>query len=136
MLTRMLPLLFALFSGSLQAYEFPIEIIEFIDNTRVVAFVNEVDIDKALYWVPFEGSPPLAIADALKAIRGHIASDPKLADATLTGIELKQIPRHEKYWHYLVKLRSQADDRVRSSYFIVLMDGKVIPGIREPETLK
>ncbi len=136
MLSRTLPLLLILLSGNLSAYEFPVEIIEFFDNTKVVAFVNEGDIDKSRYWVPFEGPPPLAVVDALKAIREHIASDPEMTNASLTGIELKQIPHHEKYWHYLVKMRSHADDRLHSSYFIVFMDGKVIPGIREPETLK
>jgi hypothetical protein len=55
---------------------------------------------------------------------------------TLTGIELKKIPRHEKHWHYLVKTKSEVDDIVESHYFIVLMDGKVIAAIKEPESIK
>ena len=123
-------------SGNIQAYEFPIEIIEYIDNTRVVAFINENDIDKALAWHPVEGSPPLTVAEALKAVHEQIVSDPELENATLTGIELKQIPRHENHWHYLVKIKIQVDEVFKSHYFIVLMNGKIIPGLKEPETYK
>lgn len=136
MLSRILPLLLILFSGLARAYDFPIEVIEFIDDAKVVAFVDETDIDEALDWTPFEGSPPLTIAGALAAIREHIATDKNLADATFAEIELKQLPNHPKHWHYLVKMRSQESDAPHSIFFIVLMNGKVITGIREPQSLK
>jgi len=134
--SRMLPLLLLLFSASTQAYEFPVEIIEFIDNAKIVASIDEGDIDESLYWQPFESPPPLSIAGALDAIRTHIASDPQAGRTELTGIELKQIPHHSRHWHYLVKMRTEVEGKPQPRYFIVLMTGKVIPGLREPETVK
>jgi len=136
MRARILPLLLIVISGKIQAFEFPIEVIEFIDNAKVVAFLDETDIDKRSYWEPFTGVPPLSMTDALGAIHDHLAADPELGKATLSGIELKQIPHHERYWHYLVKLQTRMDDKPHSRYFIVLMNGKVIPGLMEPETVK
>ena len=141
MLSRMLSpllllLLLVLFSANVLAQEFPIEVFEYIDNTRVVAFVNEADIDKTLHWTPFEGPLPLTLTDALKAIQSYVATDPDLANAVLSGVELKQVPHHEGYWHYLVRMKTFADGRPTSHYFIVLMDGKIVSGIKEPETFK
>ncbi len=133
---RSLPLLVMLFSGKVLAYEFPIEVFEYVDGEKVVAFINERDIDKSLHWVPFEGSPPLTLVDALKGIRKYMVSDPDLVDAALTEIELKRIPHHEKHWHYLVKMKSEADGKSRSHYFVVLMNGKIILAMVEPEPLK
>ncbi len=134
--SRMLLLSLFIFSANIQAYGFPVEIIEFIDNARIVASIDEGDIDDALYWQPFEGAPPLSIAGALEAIQKHIASDPEAGNASLTGIELKQIPHHKKHWHYLVKMRIEVDGKPKPRYFIVLMNGKVITGLREPQMVK
>jgi hypothetical protein len=133
---RMLAVLLILFSANLPAREFPIEIIESVDSSRVIAFIDEDDIDNSAHWVPFESAPPLAVADALKAIREHLAGDQAYANAGLTAIELKPIPQHEKHWHYLVKINTRTDDKTVFHYFIVLMDGKVIGGLREPQAVK
>lgn len=136
MLSRMPPLLLALFSANVLAYEFPIEVFEYIDNTKVIAFVNEQDIDKTIHWTPFEGPLPMTLTDALKAIQKYITSDPELMDAVLSGVELKQVPHHEGCWHYLVRMKTYADGKPVSHYFIVLMDGKIVSGLKEPETVK
>jgi hypothetical protein len=136
MRARLLPLILLLASGKLPATDFPIEVIEFIDNARVVAFLDATDIDTSSHWQPFAGPPPLSMTDALTAIHGHIADDPELADATLSGIELKRIPHHENYWHYLVRLQARPGIKPHARYFIVLMSGKVLPGLREPEPVK
>lgn len=136
MLSRALFLLLILFSGTIQANEFPIEIIEYTGNTKIVAFFNESDIDKKLHWMPVEGAPPLTITDALVRIREHVAADPELVGATVTEIDLKQIPRHAGHWHYLVKMKGLVDSRMHAHYFIVLMNGKIIQGLREPESIK
>ena len=136
MMFRVLPFLLLIASAQVQAYELPIEVIEYLDNRKVVAFINEGDIDKTQHWAPFDAAPPLTIEAALKAIKQHVAGDPEYAKASLLGIELKQIPHHEGYWHYLVKMKTPTTDKPRSHYFIVLMNGKVISGIREPETVK
>ena len=134
MLTRTLLAVLLLLSSQIQAVEYPVEIIEYIDNVRVVAFVNESDINKSPQWDP-PSAPPLSMASALSAVQSHIAPVPINRD-TLIGIELKPIPRHKHYWHYLVKNKMQSEDKSVSHYYVVLMDGKVIPAIREPESVK
>ena len=136
MLPRILSLLLLAFCVNAQASQYPIEVVEFIDNIRVAAFINEEDIDKSMTWIPFEGSPPLAIGDALGAIKARVADDPEYATMKLTEIELKQIPHHQTYWHYLVRIKTELDGKSRSHYFIVLMNGKVIQGIKEPSSVK
>jgi hypothetical protein len=129
-------LLTVLFSANVLAQEFPIEIFEYIDNTKVVAFVNETDIDKTPRWAPFESPLPLTLTDALEAIQAHVKSNPELKNAVLSGVELKPVPHHKGYWHYLVRMKTYANNKPLSHYFIVLMDGKIVSGIREPETVK
>lgn len=135
MYSRCLPLFVFLISTKLYAFEFPIEITEYIDDVKVDAVIKQSDINQELIWTPFEKAPALSVADALQAIKDY-ADKTNLEDLALTGIELKQIPHHEKHWHYLVKLKSKTDDGFESHYFIVLMDANVIPAIKEPESIK
>lgn len=125
-----------LFCTKALAYHFPVEVFEYIDNTKVVAFINEEDIDKTLHWSPLEDPLPLTLTEALKAIQAHIANDPDLKDAVLSGAELKPVPHHKGYWHYLIRMKTDNGDKPVSHYFIVLMDGKIVTGIREPEMIK
>jgi hypothetical protein len=135
MYLRFLPLLILLFSTRLFAYEFPIEITEYIDDVKVDAYINYSDINPESTWTPFDSAPPLSMAAALQAI-GVYASNAELENMTLTGIELKPIPRHMGHWHYLVKVKSEVDEVLESHYFIVLMNGKVIPALKEPDSIK
>jgi hypothetical protein len=132
----MLVLVSVLFSASVHALGFPIEIIEYFDQTRVVVFLNEEDIDKTLDWSPFEGQPPLTIADTLEGVREYITGNVELADAEVMEIELKRIPHHESHWHYLVKMKTRADDTPQFHFLIVLMNGKIVQGLKEPEGYK
>ena len=125
-----------LLSGRALAFEFPIEITEYVDEVRIAAYINKEDIDNNVKWTPFEGPPPLSIHEALKAVQEFMMSDSNLTKSTLVEIELRQIPHHEKSWHYLVRVRYQTEDKIRSHFFLVLMDGKVISAIREPESIK
>lgn len=136
MLSRILPLLLLVSSANLLASPYPVEVVEFVDNIRVAAFINEADIDQSTAWVPFEGPPPLPIGAALAAIKSNVAGEPEFADMALIEIELKQIPHHRTHWHYMVKMNSAPDGKVRAHYFIVLMNGKVIRGIKEPSSVK
>ena len=133
---RMLVLPLVFFSVAVHASEFPIEIIEYVDQTKVVTFINEEDIDKTVAWVPFEGPPPLTIKDALVLVQKFTAPDPEMAGAQLTEIELRRIPHHEIHWHYVVRMKVRTGGKPRSRFFIVLMNGKIIPGLREPEAIK
>jgi hypothetical protein len=134
MLTRTLLAVLLLLSSQIQALEYPVEIIEYIDNVRVVAFVKESDIDKSPKWDP-PSEPPLSIANAIDAVQRYIAPS-SINNENLIGIELKQIPRHKHYWHYIVKNKMLTAEKPVSHYYVVLMNGKVIPAIKEPESVK
>lgn len=121
-------------SGKIYAFEYPLVILEYIDDTKVIAYINESDIDKALSWLPSEGPPPLSIASVVDVIQKHVALDPDITNAKFTEIELKQIPHHENQWHYLVLVETKDSGHLGLHYFAVLMNGKVIPAIEEPES--
>jgi len=134
--TRWLPLLLVLVSARLPAGEFPVEVIESFDNSRVVAFINAADIEATLAWTPSATPPPLEIGAALRAVHDASADDPRMTGATLAKIELRRIPHHEQHWHYMVKLETHERDRTLAHYFFVLMNGKVIRALREPQAVK
>ena len=129
------PLVFLLLTARALALEVPVEITEYIDDVKVIAYLHESDINEGPQWTPFESPPPLPIADALDAVHRYINSDAGFTHAALTGIELKPIPHHPMHWHYLVKVRFKLDGRPRPHFFVVLMDGKVISAIKRPESI-
>jgi len=125
-----------LLPGKVLAYEFPIEITEYVDEVRIAAYINKDDLKNNVMWVPFKGPPPLTVHEALKAVQKFIRTDVDMVKSDLVEIELRQIPRYENSWHYLVRVRYQTEDKIQSHFFLVLMDGKVISAIREPESIK
>ena len=133
---KLLPLLLLLFSANAFAVKFPIEITEYIDEVKVDAYINEADLNKTSKWTPFKSAPPLSVNDALASIKQHIHADANFADTTLIGVELKPVPGHTAYWHYLIKLKTVTDGKSQPHFFVVLMDGKVISAIKEPESIK
>lgn len=133
---KLLPLLLLLFSCNAFAVQFPIEITEYIDEVKVDAYINEADLNKTAKWTPFKSAPPLSVNDALAAIKRHIHADVNFANTTLIGVELKPVPGHAAYWHYLIKLKTVADGKSQPHFFVVLMDGKVISALKEPESIK
>lgn len=136
MYKKLLPLLLLLFSGKALAFEFPIEVTEYIDDIKIVAYLNKSDVNELSHWVPFENQPPLSIYDALQAVQKYMIANSIYTGSTLTGIELKRIPHHEIYWHYVVKVRYKQDNKTWPHFFVVLMDGKVISALRKPESIK
>lgn len=136
MYKKLLPLLFLLFSTGALAYDFPIEITEYIDNVKIVAYIDKKDIDKKLQWTPFNSSLPLSLTDALSAVQKYLDANSAFTGARFMSIELKQIPHHEKHWHYLVKVKYQLNGKIQPHFFVVLMDGKVISAIKQPEPIK
>jgi hypothetical protein len=129
-------LVLLLVSADIRAVEFPIEVFEYVENARVVAFIDESDLDASARWHPFEAPPTLGIEGVTVAIRNYIESEQDLSGAAVTEIELRQVPLREKDWHYIVKLKTEDDQGTRFHYLVVLMNGKIIPAIREPEPLK
>jgi len=136
MFTRVLPALLLLMSSSVYALEFPSEIIETLDDTTIIAYLNESDINKTAKWRPSASEPPLSIAGAVAELQRYITANPHPGKESLRAIELKQIPRHKHYWHYLVRTRVKNEGGTANHFYMVLMDGKVIPAIMEPESYK
>ena len=136
MYKKLTPLLLLLFSWKALAVEYPVEIAEYIDDIKIVAYINENDINGTSPWSPFGKPPPLSVDQALQAVQNFITTNPDFTDITLTGIELKQIPHHETYWHYLVKVKFKHNGTTQPHFFAVLMDGKVISAIKLPESIK
>lgn len=136
MFVRLMALALLLISRHVAAFEFPIQLTEYLDDKKIVVSINESDIDKSLSWEPESGSPPLTMADALSAVRKQIATDGSKSVPELVEIELKQIPHHPLQWHYLVKMRVHNEDGEIPSYFVVLMNAKVIPALPRPEPLR
>jgi len=136
MLKKLLPLLLLILSKNTLAFDFPIEITEYIGDIKISADINKNDINASPQWTPFESKLPLSIAEALAAIKTYLSTDSELIEATLTGIELKQIPHHESHWHYLVEVSCTNEDKIQPHFFIVLMDGKVIPALKRVNSIK
>ena len=136
MFLRLLPFLMMLASQQVTAFEFPIPITEYLDDKKIVVFINENDIDETLSWLPESGLPPLSMAEALNAVRQQLAADQVGTAAELREIELKQIPHHPRQWHYLVKMTIREGDEKIPSYFVVLMNAKVMPALPRPDSLQ
>lgn len=115
------------------AEQFPVEIIEQFDNARVVAFIRDADLASSPTWDPLAGPPPLTVQQAIQAVeRQWQAAAGQPGKLLIEELELRRISSHDNHWHYLVKARHGR--RVR--YYVVLMNGKVVPSVREPEAVK
>lgn len=116
----------------------PVEIFDVMDNQKLVLFLRDQDIVSSPSWQPADGAPPLTIAEALKHIQSWIDKDPRLAGARVHELELKPIHEHHQQdrWYYLLQLRTEHDGEVVTSYAAVLMNGKVIAAIVEPDSYK
>lgn len=116
-------------SMSAHAFEPKIEIVEQYDDLRMVAFISAQDIDDSPVWYPDQSPPPLSLGDAISIVRSLNKT------GAIKEIEIREVPKHENKWHYLVKI---ADDAKTTRYdiYVVLMNGKVIPAIIEPQGYK
>ena len=111
------------------ALEPKIEIFEQYDNLRVVAFIDPQAIEDSPEWNPDMAPPPLSVGDAIERARAYNKT------GAVEEIEIRQIPKHAGKWHYLLKI---ADEAKKSGHdvYVVLMNGKVIPAIIEPQSYK
>lgn len=133
---RWLAVLLPLYSIGAHALEMPNEIFEYVDNERVVAFVNESDIDDAAAWKQGDDKPALSVAGVAALSHDYAERYEDTRGAVLDEITLRRIPQHDDDWHYMVKMHTEKDGEVSSHYLFVLMSGKVIPAINEPEAIK
>jgi len=125
-------LLITIFFLSTKAYAFQpkIEIIEQFDDLKMVAFISPDDIKSDAEWNPNLEAPPLTVDGAIQAVKAFV----KLS-GEIKKIELKQLPKYENHWHYLIMADN---DSMKSKYsiYVVLMSGAVIPAIIEPQGYK
>lgn len=134
---RLLSLLLLLGSSAVFAYQFPFEVTEYIDDVKIDAFINQEALAGQPEWKPFQKPLPLTLDQALAAIALGMKKDPRITHARLIGVELKPLPGRPGLWHYLVKMQTRtAEGKRRPVFFIVLMNGRVIPAIPEPEAIK
>jgi len=121
------------FSTNVNAFQPKIELFEQFDDLRMVMFVSMEDINNSPEWNPDIGAPPLTVAEAIQAVKDFI-KDSKTPIA-IKEIEIRPIAKHEKHWHYLIKIANNAM-KTKYTIYTVLMDGKVIPAIIEPQGYK
>ncbi|NOZ10854.1 MAG: hypothetical protein GXP09_07450 [Gammaproteobacteria bacterium] len=134
---RWLWLLLAIFSGNAQSFQPSIEIIEQFDDVKLVAFINETDIENYPLWHPLTEAPPLSVSKAIQAIKDlYKTNRDQLLPKSVKEIELRELSRHEYYWHYLVKVKTNDDKKPKYQIYVVLMNGKVIPALIESESYK
>ncbi|HEB82587.1 MAG TPA: hypothetical protein ENJ11_06970 [Gammaproteobacteria bacterium] len=135
MFARWVLVLLLVVAANAQANRYKTEIIEYIDDVKVVAFISEDDIKNAKQWVPGKQAVPLEIASVIDIISKHAASI-EGSKLSILEIELKEIPHHQDYWHYVVKARMEKGEQKNAVFFVILMDGKLIPAMKEPEAIK
>jgi len=138
MFFRLLIGLLFLITENVAATQFPLEIIDYLDDTKIVIFINEADIDEAPTWNPSAGAPPLTIEHLVKDVQKWGAANPNLTHAIIHKIELKPILHHEKQnrWYYLIQMKVQVDDHSDMHYLAVLMNGKILSAMKEPTSYK
>jgi len=136
MINKLIALFFVLLSQNVFAYNFPVEISEYMDNGKVDAYINKSDVNDESKWSPFEASVPLSVNDAINKVKDLLASKKTLTESSIIAIELKQIPHHKNYWHYLLKVESTIGHKRQNHFYVVLMSGKVIAAFKEPDSIK
>lgn len=117
----------------------PQEIIDTMDDQRLVVFLPNADIAASPEWLPEDGeAPPLTIAEAITHLKKWMAGGTRYRKAEIHEIELKPIHghEHEHRWYYLFQLRRPTTGKRKSIYAAVLLNGKVVPVIAEPSSIK
>lgn len=118
---------------SAHAYQPKIEIIEQFDNLKMVAFISKEDLQNNPEWNPDSEAPPLTVSQAIQAYKSYTKSQKALKP--IKEIEIRSVPNYKNHWHYLFKVPNQS---MKTGYniYVVLMNGKVIPAIIEPQSYK
>jgi len=130
---RWISLLLPLFSSPLFGYQLPTEIIEQFDDSKIVAFINESQFANAKPWNPMSEAPPFTLQQAIQAMKQHYIDEKKdPAALSVSEIEVRKTLAHKELWHYIIKARVGHD----TLYYLVLMNGSVIPAVVEPESYK
>lgn len=130
---RWLPILILVLTTSVYAFQPKITILEQFDNLKMVASIDKKDLNNSPEWNPNVDTPPLTIAGAIQAVKDFNKTPDTLG--AIKEIEIRPVPKHEKHWHYLIKI---ANESMITKYniYVVLMNGKVVPAIIEPPSYK
>ena len=135
MLNKLFPalLLFGCFSQS-YAFQFPLEIIDYMDDATIIVYAKKDDINNTSVWIPGEGNVPLGINELVSKVNSWLKTQPEMSALKINEIELKKVKKHEKenYWYYLLQLKNHKDIQ----YLAVLMNGQILPAIKEPKSYK
>ncbi len=125
-------------TGAVNAAPWPLEIIDRLDDARIVIYVNESDIEQSPVWNPADGAPPFGLKDLMKRVAAWEKKNRGPDTDGIEKIELKPIAHHEKQgrWYYLVQLGDKLNGKPTHRYLAVLMSGKTVAAIREPESYK
>lgn len=126
--------LFCSFFSNTYAFQFPLEIIDYMDDATIIVYAKKDDINSTSSWLPGEGNIPLGINDLVSTVNNWLKTQSKMAGLKINEIELKKVKKHEKdnYWYYLVQLKNNND----TQYLAVLMNGQILPAIKEPKSYK
>jgi len=131
--SRWIPLVLLTLAVNAYALTPTVEIVEQFDDLKMIAFIGEQDVNDNPQWNPDEGAPPLTISQAIQSIRAFNKASAKTG--AIKEIELRPVSRQDNRWHYLIKLENKVS-AAKFDIFVVLMSGKVIPAIIEPQTYK
>lgn len=118
-------------AGAAHAAELPAEVVENLDQYRIVLYLSETQIDAIPAWQPGEGKPPMSLEAAVNRTLEWIEASDLLKDAHIHELKYKPVHNFESRnrWYYLVELRMQGG---KKRFLAVLPDGQVIPAIEEP----
>ena len=139
MYTRLVTGLFLLSAfSSAFAISWPLEIIEHLDEAKIIIYAKEAEIEQSPTWDPATGAPSFGLPEVLKSIAQWDNKKAGISDTSVEKIELKPILHQEKAnrWYYLVQLRNPAGSKHKHHYLAVLMNGKTYGAIEEPESYK
>jgi len=131
---RIVTFVILILATSAYASQSNVVIYEQFDDIKVVAVINEKDIENSPKWHPGSEPLPLSVDDAIKAMHDFI-SQPKVI-GSIEEIEIRTLKDFPGYWHYLFKVAASEADSRRHEMYLVLMSGKVIPAFIEPESIK
>ncbi len=124
--------------GSVNASPWPLEIIDHLDETKIVIYIKEADIEASPLWNPASGTPTFGLSELLETVAAWKEKNKWDAADGIEKIELKPIMHHEKEgrWYYLVQLKNVEKGKRSHQYLAVLMSGKAVAAIMEPEAYK
>lgn len=130
---RITSLLFLAFvaCGAARAAQLPVEVVETLDQNRLVVYLSEAQIDAIPAWQPGAGQPPMSLQAAVARALEWIRDRDLYTDARIYELKFKPVHNYEALnrWYYLVDLRLPGG---RRHFIAVLPNGDVVPAMVEP----